>query len=548
MAVQPAQREIFLSYRREDAAPYARLLQSQLKERFPAARIFLDLDSIEAGRDFAQVIREAIDSCAILVALIGRHWATITDGQGRRRLDDPYDYVRFEVQTALDRGVRVIPVLVDGAAQLRSRELPARLRPLARLNALELSYGRYEYDANRLLDLIQQVLPSATQVVDDVTPIATAGDEAAVSISKTLAATNPARSARLLDDAERVADSITDNYFRAYSLTEVAQALAAADPARATRLVDQAERLLESVTDEFRLLTGLLLLAGPLTALDPARAAQYVAVAQRRAVADESEVSRDSDLSSIARAQTRLDPDRALNVARSISSKFLRARAIAAIAEGLQGIDPARATQILDEAERAISMIDSAYLKVCAYAALADTLTDLDPDRAGRLLADAERIAPSIEADNLKANGLAALGESLVKIDPVDAARLIADAERAFQSLSEDSKVTAVVDVASAVALIAPDRAISLTQSVPAAFSETKARTLLAIVRVLADQDPDQALQIARTISMDDPKSQALEAVAQALATTNPHEAIRVAQSIPVEFHKVRALIAIATA
>ena len=103
MAVQPAQREIFLSYRREDAAPYARLLQSQLKERFPAARIFLDLDSIEAGRDFAQVIREAIDSCAILVALIGRHWATITDGQGRRRLDDPYDYVRFEVQTALDR-------------------------------------------------------------------------------------------------------------------------------------------------------------------------------------------------------------------------------------------------------------------------------------------------------------------------------------------------------------------------------------------------------------------------------------------------------------
>ena len=75
-------RGIFLSYRRADAAPYARLLQFQLRERFPDARVFMDLDSIEAGLDFADVIREAVDSCAVLVALIGRQWATLTDEQG----------------------------------------------------------------------------------------------------------------------------------------------------------------------------------------------------------------------------------------------------------------------------------------------------------------------------------------------------------------------------------------------------------------------------------------------------------------------------------
>jgi hypothetical protein len=152
---------IFLSYRREDAAPYARLLQYQLGERFPDARVFMDLDSIEAGLDFDEVIRDAVDSCAVLVALIGQQWATVADEEGRRRLDDPDDYVRFEVQTALKRGVRVIPVLVDDARPLRQQQLPAELHKLARLNALELSYRRYQYDSGRLLDLIQRVLGAA---------------------------------------------------------------------------------------------------------------------------------------------------------------------------------------------------------------------------------------------------------------------------------------------------------------------------------------------------------------------------------------------------
>ena len=151
-------RGIFLSYRREDAAPYARLLKFQLAVRFPDAQVFMDLDSIEAGLDFAEVIREAVDSCAVLVALIGRQWAALADEQGHRRLDNPDDLVRFEIQTALEHGVRVIPVLVDGARPLGREQLPPELQKLARLNALELSYGRYDYDADRLIDVIQRVL------------------------------------------------------------------------------------------------------------------------------------------------------------------------------------------------------------------------------------------------------------------------------------------------------------------------------------------------------------------------------------------------------
>ena len=149
---------IFLSYRREDAAPYARLLQRELKERFPDARVFMDLDSIEAGLDFAELIGRAVDSCAVLVALIGRQWVTLTDREGHRRLDNPDDYVCFEVQRALERGVRVIPVLVDGANPPGQQELPFELRKLARLNAHKLSYGSYQYDADQLFGLIQRVL------------------------------------------------------------------------------------------------------------------------------------------------------------------------------------------------------------------------------------------------------------------------------------------------------------------------------------------------------------------------------------------------------
>ena len=183
---------VFLSYRREDAKAYARLLEVALREGIPGAHVFLDLDAIEPGLDFAEVIWKAIDSCAVLVALIGPQWATLTDEKGRRRLDSPGDYVRSEIQAALERGMRVIPVLVDGARPPRQEQLPAGLHELAQINAFELSDGHhYKYDAGRLLDYIRRELAAAA------------------------ARHARARAVRLLSEAERIVQSSDADHWTA---------------------------------------------------------------------------------------------------------------------------------------------------------------------------------------------------------------------------------------------------------------------------------------------------------------------------------------------
>lgn len=153
-------RGIFINYRREDTGPYARLMQVRLGQCFPDTPVFMDLVSIEAGVDFAEAIESAVRSCAILIVLIGRLWLTAADDEGRRRLDDPDDYVRFEVRAALERGVRVIPVLVDGVRIPQQHQLPNDLHRLTRLNALEMSYGRFAEDEARLVTVIRKVLES----------------------------------------------------------------------------------------------------------------------------------------------------------------------------------------------------------------------------------------------------------------------------------------------------------------------------------------------------------------------------------------------------
>jgi hypothetical protein len=153
---------VFISYRRSDAAPYARLLQVQLSQHLAGAPVFMDLDSIEPGTDFLEAIKAGVESSRVLIALMGSKWLTATDKEGRRRLDNPDDYVRFEIRQALERRARVIPVLVDGATMPRRQQLPDDLAPLARLNALPISYDRYEYDESRLMAIIQKALASET--------------------------------------------------------------------------------------------------------------------------------------------------------------------------------------------------------------------------------------------------------------------------------------------------------------------------------------------------------------------------------------------------
>ena len=149
---------IFISYRRDETAYSAGWLFDRLAQHFGAGQIFKDVDSIELGDDFVQVITNAVGSCDVLLALIGDQWLTIIDEQGRRRLNDPADFVRLEIQAALKRHVRIIPILVGGAHMPHADELPAGLTGLARRQALDLSPNRFEYDTNRLLRVLDATL------------------------------------------------------------------------------------------------------------------------------------------------------------------------------------------------------------------------------------------------------------------------------------------------------------------------------------------------------------------------------------------------------
>jgi hypothetical protein len=158
---------IFISYRREETAYPAGWLYDRLADRFGGRQVFKDVDSIQLGDDFVEVITRAVGSCDVLVALIGDQWLTITDAHGRRRLDDPDDFVRLEIEAALTRKVRVIPILVDGARMPRADELPDSLVKLVRRQALELSPARFEFDTSRLLKVLDLTLAEVRTAQDD---------------------------------------------------------------------------------------------------------------------------------------------------------------------------------------------------------------------------------------------------------------------------------------------------------------------------------------------------------------------------------------------
>jgi len=153
--------QIFISYRREDAPHPAGRLHELLSTRFPQNRIFIDIDNIPLGVDFVEEIKKNVGACDVLIAIIGKQWLTISDNQGRRRLDDTKDFVRLEIATALKRNIRVIPVLVDGASMPEPDQLPKDLQPLAYRNALEVSYNRFRAEAERLIPVVEEVLESA---------------------------------------------------------------------------------------------------------------------------------------------------------------------------------------------------------------------------------------------------------------------------------------------------------------------------------------------------------------------------------------------------
>lgn len=149
---------IFVSYRRADSPGHAGRIWDHITERFGQDAVFRDIDKIEYGVDFVEAIQSAVESCTVLIVVIGPHWIGITDNAGKRRLDNPEDFIRLEVATALSRRVRVIPVLVEGARMPTVEELPEDMKGLARRQALEVTEKRFQTEMEDLIGAIQSVL------------------------------------------------------------------------------------------------------------------------------------------------------------------------------------------------------------------------------------------------------------------------------------------------------------------------------------------------------------------------------------------------------
>lgn len=147
---------IFISYRREDSAPYAGRLCDLLRRDFPDVAIFMDIDAIAPGEDFVRGIDRALSACRVVVAVIGPRWEAVEDESGRPRLSNPEDYVVRELGEALEANIRIIPVLVGDASMPHGDALPRRLKPLATRQAIELSDSRFVADVERLSEAIAQ--------------------------------------------------------------------------------------------------------------------------------------------------------------------------------------------------------------------------------------------------------------------------------------------------------------------------------------------------------------------------------------------------------
>lgn len=148
---------IFINYRRADSGGWTRGLHERLADTFGGHSIFYDVDDITIGENFISSVMQNISACRIMLTVIGPNWLNATNADGTRRLDQPDDHVRCEIEFAMRRNLIIIPVLVSGAVMPNPRQLPPSIAALSRLNALTVSDSRFTDDMERLIGTIQNV-------------------------------------------------------------------------------------------------------------------------------------------------------------------------------------------------------------------------------------------------------------------------------------------------------------------------------------------------------------------------------------------------------
>src|SRR3954463_3842295 len=156
--------KIFINYRRDDSGGTAGRLHDRLAQTFGRKNLFMDVDHIPAGVDFVDYLPSQVAACDVFLAIIGPNWLDAKDGDGRRRFDNPDDFVTVEIAAALARNIRVIPVLVDGARTPKADKLPDSIKPLVRRNAVEVRNTNFSHDAESLIPKIHEALKTARPV------------------------------------------------------------------------------------------------------------------------------------------------------------------------------------------------------------------------------------------------------------------------------------------------------------------------------------------------------------------------------------------------
>jgi RNA polymerase sigma factor (sigma-70 family) len=164
---------VFLNYRRDDSRHITERIHDRLCQAFGADRVFKDLSSISPGNDFRLALQGALGNCQVLLAVIGKQWLSLADLGGRRRIDDEADFVRLEIETALNRSIRVIPILVDGALPPRPADLPVCLEGLAYAQMVSVRPDPdFHNDMDRLIAQLQQEASPQRETVPLVEQVA----------------------------------------------------------------------------------------------------------------------------------------------------------------------------------------------------------------------------------------------------------------------------------------------------------------------------------------------------------------------------------------
>jgi hypothetical protein len=162
-------KNIFVSYREKDSSGETGRLVDSLKQHFEDDQIFLDIDKIEPGVDFSDAISHSLECCDVMLAIIGPQWMGMSNETSRIKKEG--DWVRLEIATALERKIRVVPVLVDGAELPNAEELPEDLQALLKRQAYEISNKRWRYDTDQLIEFLEKNIGVIPRKIDDEKPV-----------------------------------------------------------------------------------------------------------------------------------------------------------------------------------------------------------------------------------------------------------------------------------------------------------------------------------------------------------------------------------------